>query len=218
MPEGATTVKYMILLYGPDLPEPGTPEAAKMLAEWTSARQAMTDAGVLIDCAPLQPPAASTTVRVRDGETLLTDGPAAEIKEVFGGFTLIGDRTSGPELVRGGLCDQAVRLARALAALLPSEPEAAGLLAFLLLTDARRDARVDGAGNLVLLADQDRSRWDQERIAEGELLLEAALRAGRPGPYQLHAAIAACHSCAAALALGMSAPERAFIERRLAAL
>jgi len=72
-----------------------------------------------------------------------------------------------------------------------------GLLAFLLLTDARRDARVDGAGNLVLLADQDRSRWDRERIAEGELLLEAALRAGRPGPYQLHAAIAASHSCAA---------------------
>jgi hypothetical protein len=60
-----------------------------MLAEWGSARQAMTDAGVLIDCAPLQPPTASTTVRVRDGETLLTDGPAAEIKEVFGGFTLI---------------------------------------------------------------------------------------------------------------------------------
>ncbi len=88
-PEGATTVKYMILLYGPDLPEPGTGEAAKLLADWTAARQAMTDAGVLIDCAPLQPPAASTTVRVRDGETLLTDGPAAEIKEVFGGFTLI---------------------------------------------------------------------------------------------------------------------------------
>jgi hypothetical protein len=71
------------------MPEPGTPEAATMLADWTAARQAMAEAGVLIDCAPLQPPAASTTVRVRDGETLLTDGPAAEIKEVFGGFTLI---------------------------------------------------------------------------------------------------------------------------------
>jgi hypothetical protein len=88
-PEGATTMKYMFLLYGPDLPEPGTPEAAKVLADWTTARQAMAEAGVLIDCAPLQPPAASTTVRVRNGETLLTDGPAAEIKEVFGGFTLI---------------------------------------------------------------------------------------------------------------------------------
>jgi hypothetical protein len=82
-------MKYMFLLYGPDLPEPGTPEAARVMADWTVARQAMADAGVLIDCAPLQPPEASTTVRVRDGETLLTDGPAAEIKEVFGGFTLI---------------------------------------------------------------------------------------------------------------------------------
>jgi len=102
----------------------------------------------------------------------------------------------GTELVRGDLCDQAIRLARALAALLPGEPEAAGLLAFLLLTDARRDARADDTGNLVPLAEQDRSRWDQARIREGERLLEAALRAGRPGPYQLHAAIAACHSCA----------------------
>jgi hypothetical protein len=85
-------MKYMMLLYGPDgpgLPEPGTPEAAKLFADWAVARQAMAEAGVLIDCAPLQPPSASTTVRVRDGQTLLTDGPAAEIKEVFGGFTLI---------------------------------------------------------------------------------------------------------------------------------
>ena len=82
-------MKYMFLLYSPPLPEPGTPEAARLMADWTAARQAMADAGVLIDCAPLQPPAASTTVRVRDGETLLSDGPAAEIKEVFGGFTLI---------------------------------------------------------------------------------------------------------------------------------
>ena len=84
-------MKYMFLLYSPEteLPEPGTPEAAKLFGDWVVARQAMADAGVLIDCAPLQPVAASTTVRVRDGETLLTDGPAAEIKEVFGGFTLI---------------------------------------------------------------------------------------------------------------------------------
>ncbi|HEX8004912.1 MAG TPA: YciI family protein [Trebonia sp.] len=82
-------MKYMLLLYGPELPAPGTEEAATMLAEWTAARQAMAEAGVLIDCAPLQPTAASTTVQVRGGETLLTDGPAAEIKEVFGGFTLI---------------------------------------------------------------------------------------------------------------------------------
>ena len=103
---------------------------------------------------------------------------------------------SGPDLVRDEVCDQAIGLARALAGLLPGEPEATGLLALLLLTDARRSARTGEAGEPVLLADQDRARWDQAKIAEGERLLETALRAGRPGPYQLHAAIAACHSCA----------------------
>ena len=85
-------VKYMFLLYRrPDeqLPEPGTEEFARMRAEFGAATGAMAQAGVLIDCAPLQPPAAATTVTVRDGETLLTDGPAAEIKEHFGGFTLV---------------------------------------------------------------------------------------------------------------------------------
>ena len=83
-------MKYLFLLYADTpMPEPGTAEARKLLEDWTEAEQAMTQAGVLIDCAPLYPVAASTTVRVRDGETLLTDGPAAEIKEVFGGFTLV---------------------------------------------------------------------------------------------------------------------------------
>ena len=85
-------VKYMFLLYRrPDdeLPEPGTEEFERMRAEWGAATGAMARAGVLLDCAPLQPPAAATTVRVRDGETLLTDGPAAEIKEHFGGYTLV---------------------------------------------------------------------------------------------------------------------------------
>jgi len=83
-------VKYMFLLYAnKPLPEPGTGEAQQLLAAWTSATSQMAEAGVLIDCGPLQPPSASTTVSVRDGETLLTDGPAAEIKEHFGGFTLI---------------------------------------------------------------------------------------------------------------------------------
>jgi RNA polymerase sigma-70 factor (ECF subfamily) len=100
----------------------------------------------------------------------------------------------GPELIRGELCDQAIRLARALAVLLPGEPEAAGLLALLLLTDARRAARLDLGGELVPLADQDRGRWDRDLIVEGDALLTRALTARRPGPYQLHAAIAACHS------------------------
>jgi hypothetical protein len=82
-------MKYMFLLYGKPLPEPGTPAAAELLQEWVPAVEKMAKAGVLIDCAPLQPPSASTTVRVRDGETLVTDGPAAEIKEQFGGYTLV---------------------------------------------------------------------------------------------------------------------------------
>jgi len=101
--------------------------------------------------------------------------------------------TGGSELVRGDLCDEAIRLARAIAQLLPGEPEVTGLLALLLLTDARRAARTDASGGLILLADQDRSRWDAAMISEGRLLVEAALVRRRPGPYQLHAAIAACH-------------------------
>lgn len=83
-------MKYMFLLYANrPLPEPGTSEARQTLEAWTAVTSQMAEAGVLIDCGPLQPSSASTTVSVRDGETLLTDGPAAEIKEHFGGFTLI---------------------------------------------------------------------------------------------------------------------------------
>ena len=108
-----------------------------------------------------------------------------------------GHMTSrGDALVRGDLCDTAIWMARGVARLLPDEPEAMGLLALLLLTDARRAARTDDVGALVLLADQDRGRWDRDMIAEGEAVLDRALRCGRPGPYQVHAAIAACHSTA----------------------
>ena len=113
-------------------------------------------------------------------------------------FTEGHQATSGPDLIRGELCDTAIRLARHLAGLLPGEPEVTGLLALLLLTDARRAARVSAAGELVLLEDQDRGLWDRALIAEGEQLLLAALAAGRAGPYQLWAAIAACHSTAPA--------------------
>ncbi len=103
---------------------------------------------------------------------------------------------SGPELVHGELCDAAIRLARSLAALLPGEPEVTGVLALLLLTDARRPARTGRGGELVLLEAQDRSRWVRAMIDEGDRLVQAALLLGRPGPYQLWAAIAACHSTA----------------------
>jgi RNA polymerase sigma-70 factor (ECF subfamily) len=105
--------------------------------------------------------------------------------------------TQGAELVRAGLCAEAIRLARTLAELMPDEPEVLGLLALLLLTDARRAGRVDANGDLVPLEQQDRSRWDADAIADGEDRLDAALRLGRPGPYQIQAAIAACHARAA---------------------
>lgn len=104
--------------------------------------------------------------------------------------------SSGAELVRTDLCAEAVRLARVLARLMPDEPEVLGLLALLLLHDARRATRVDAAGDLITLEDQDRTGWDRAAIDEGAALLETALRRGRPGPYQVQAAIAACHTTA----------------------
>jgi RNA polymerase sigma-70 factor (ECF subfamily) len=103
------------------------------------------------------------------------------------------DASSGSDLIRQDLCVEAVRLARVLATLMPDEPEVIGLLALMLLTDARRPARIDAQGDLVLLEDQDRSRWDRAQIAEGQQLVDRALRARQTGPYQLQAAIAAVH-------------------------
>ncbi|TMM04204.1 MAG: sigma-70 family RNA polymerase sigma factor [Actinobacteria bacterium] len=108
--------------------------------------------------------------------------------------------TSGAELVRQELCAEAIRLARTLTRLMPDEPEPLGLLALMLLQHARRAARVDDAGDVVRLEDQDRTRWDMSEIDEGLGLLDAALRHDRAGPYQLQAAIAACHTTAATAA------------------
>jgi RNA polymerase sigma-70 factor (ECF subfamily) len=101
--------------------------------------------------------------------------------------------TAGAELVRQGLCAEAIRLARLLATLMPDEPEALGLLSLMVLHDARRPARVDDAGDLVTLEEQDRTLWDTAAIAEACATLDAAVRLERPGPYQVMAAIAACH-------------------------
>jgi RNA polymerase sigma-70 factor (ECF subfamily) len=105
--------------------------------------------------------------------------------------------SAGDDLVREGLSGEAIRLARVLVHLMPDEPEAQGLLALMLLHDARRSTRVDDAGELVTLEHQDRARWDAGEIAEGLGLLEVALRRRRPGAYQIQAAIAACHATAA---------------------
>jgi RNA polymerase sigma-70 factor, ECF subfamily len=101
---------------------------------------------------------------------------------------------------RADLAAEAVRLGRVLAELMPDEPEVTGLLALMLLSEARRPARIGPEGSLVVLAAQDRSRWDRALIAEGQALVRACLRRGQPGPYQIQAAINAVHSAAATAA------------------
>ena len=106
--------------------------------------------------------------------------------------------TAGQGLLRPSLCEEAIRLGRLLAVLLPGEPETLGLLALMLLQHSRRRARTGADGELVLLEAQDRDLWDRDDIAAGLRLIERATGAGRPGPYQIQAAIAAVHAAAAA--------------------
>jgi RNA polymerase sigma-70 factor, ECF subfamily len=125
----------------------------------------------------------------------LGDRLAAVLRVVYLVFTEAHRASGGTQA--GALGPEAVRLARTLAGLMPGEPEPLGLLALLLLVDARRAGRVGPAGELVPLEEQDRSRWDRVQVAEGVALLERALTVRRPGSYQIQAAIAACHSTAA---------------------
>ena len=108
--------------------------------------------------------------------------------------------SAGSDLTRADLAQEGIRLTRTLAELLPDEPEATGLLALMLLADSRRAARTAADGTLVRLADQDRSRWDRDRIAEGHELVRACIRRNEPGPYQVQAAIQAVHTDAATAA------------------
>jgi RNA polymerase sigma-70 factor (ECF subfamily) len=108
--------------------------------------------------------------------------------------------TAGEELSRGELCAEAIRLARLVCLLLPDEPEATGLLALLLLSDSRRAARTGADGDFIALAEQDRTRWDRELIAEGHALVRRCLARNEPGPYQIQAAIQAVHADAASTA------------------
>ncbi|MGW3962893.1 RNA polymerase sigma factor [Amycolatopsis sp. NPDC005003] len=106
------------------------------------------------------------------------------------GYTASG----GEELIRGALCREAIRLTRVLTGLMPDEPEVWGLLALMLLIDARRETRTTASGEIVLLAEQDRARWDADLIAEGQEIVRRCLRRNQPGPYQIQAAIQAVHS------------------------
>jgi len=108
--------------------------------------------------------------------------------------------SAGGSLVREDLCAEAIRLGRLLAMLMPGDPEVAGLLALMLLTESRRAARVTADGGLVLLAHQDRHRWNRRLIEEGQGLVRQCLRRNQPGPYQIQAAINAVHSDAGSAA------------------
>ncbi|HTF08765.1 MAG TPA: RNA polymerase sigma factor [Asanoa sp.] len=130
----------------------------------------------------------------------LPDRLPAVLRVVYLIFTEGYAATGGTQLVRGDLADEAIRLARILHRLLPAEREVTGLLGLMLLVDARRPARVDARGDLVLLDEQDRSLWTLDKITEGRRLVVDALTGGPPGPYALQAAIAAVHDDAASVA------------------
>ncbi|SDD10265.1 RNA polymerase sigma factor [Actinokineospora iranica] len=127
-------------------------------------------------------------------EADLPDRLRAVLAVVYLIFTEGHTASAGDRLVRDDLCAEAIRLGRLLADLMPDEPEALGLLALMLLIEARRPARTTPSGELVRLADQDRGRWDRALIAEGQGIVRRCLRRGRPGPYQVQAAINAVHS------------------------
>ena len=131
------------------------------------------------------------------GEAVLGERTEGVLRVVYLVFNEGYAATSGDALVRRELCAEAIRLGRLLASLLPREAEARGLLALMLLQDSRRAARMDAAGELVTLEEQDRALWDREQIAEGVALAESALRQGGAGFYAVQAAIAALHAQAA---------------------
>ena len=126
----------------------------------------------------------------------LPDRLVGVLAAIYGLFNEGYGASAGVELMRSALSEEAIRLGRLLCQLMPDEPEALGLVSLMMLHNARRRSRVDASGELVLLEDQDRSLWDNEAIEVGCTLLDSAIRLGENGPYQLLAAIAACHATA----------------------
>jgi RNA polymerase sigma-70 factor (ECF subfamily) len=131
---------------------------------------------------------------------LLPERLRAVLAVLYGLFNEGYSASAGADLVRRDLCAEAIRLGRLLAELMPDEPEALGLLSLMVLHDARRAARLDADGELITLEEQDRGLWDRAAIDEACTVLDRAVRLGRRGPYQLQAAIAACHATAATAA------------------
>ncbi len=128
------------------------------------------------------------------GAAELPDRLQAVLASIYLIYTEGHTATAGRALTRGDLSTEAIRIGRVLATLMPDEPESIGLLALMLLSEARRSSRVDAHGSMVRLADQDRSRWDPNLIEEGHGLVQACLRRNHPGQFQIQAAIAAVHT------------------------
>ncbi|HEY4453170.1 MAG TPA: RNA polymerase sigma factor [Pseudonocardiaceae bacterium] len=164
-----------------------TPEIARafLVAEPTMAQRIVRAKGKIRD--------ARIPYRV-PSEAELPDRLRAVLTVVYLIFNEGYTASTGADLVRADLCAEAVRLARLLTELMPDEPEAHGLLALLLLSSSRQAARTGPAGDLIPLAEQDRSRWDAALIGEGQAIVRACLRRDQPGPYQIQAAINAVHS------------------------
>jgi RNA polymerase sigma-70 factor, ECF subfamily len=174
----ALTLRCLGGLTTPEIARAFLVPEATMAARLTRAKKKIAGAGI-----PYRVPA--------DAE--LPDRLAGLLAVLYLVFNEGYSATSGDAAIRRDLCDEAIRLARVVVVLMPDEPEASALLALMLLQNARRDARTDPEGRLVLLPDQDRSRWDQRQLGEGLALLRRAGRVWRLGPYLLQAAIAAEH-------------------------
>jgi RNA polymerase sigma-70 factor, ECF subfamily len=174
----ALTLRSVAGLTVPEIARAFLSSEEAMERRLTRARRKVTDAAIPFRVPP---------------DELLPERLAGVLRVIYLVYTEGHTATRGEVPVRGDLCEEAVRLARLLAQLMPDEAETLGLLALLLLTDARRPARVDAGGDLVALEHQDRSRWDARRIADGRATLDRTLKLRRSGPYVIQAAIAALH-------------------------
>ena len=177
----ALTLRTLVGLTTPEIAHAFLVPEPTMAQRLVRAKRKIRNAGIPFRVPPAEVLAQRTTAVLGVLYLLFNEGYSA---------------TSGPLLVRNGLMVEAVRLARLLRALMPEECEVAGLLALMLMHDARHDARLGELGELVTLEDQERTCWDSDQIAEATVILRHAMQRSRPGPYQIQAAIVACHATA----------------------